>query len=103
MPKKCKTCNNNLYGRSDKLFCCVSCKTCYHRSTKTFAEKVLRNTAKALIRNRTILLELMKSNKKEITVDRSELDSKKFNWRIMSGTHVNSKGTLYFITWTLHG
>lgn len=93
--KKCKICKKNVVGRSDKLFCSVTCKNLYHFKLR----KVTRDKAQSidilLHRNRSILLEIMGKNGIQKKVNRIVLEKKNFHFKYITHYHINSKGKFY--------
>lgn len=93
---KCKVCKTSLTGRSDKIFCSLSCKNYYHlnlrRATKVEAQTIDR----ILHRNRSILLEIMGKYKRQMKISRRTLDKKKFNFTYHTHMKLNSHGKTYF-------
>jgi len=94
--RKCKICGTPITGRSDKIFCSVKCKNIYHHRLRKNTEIAVKNIDKILHRNRSILFELMGKQKKQIKVDRIELDKKKFNYKYHTHFYVNSRGKTYY-------
>lgn len=95
MPK-CKICNNEIIGRSDKKFCSVKCKNYYHVNLRRVTNIAVKEIDKILHRNRSILLEILGKNKTQIKVKRLILDGKKFNFKYHTHLIRNSVGKLYF-------
>ena len=52
----CLQCSEELQGRSDKKFCNVQCKSGYNNMARSDDEKNIQYINKAIRRNRTILL-----------------------------------------------
>lgn len=94
--QKCKMCNKKVVGRSDKLFCSVSCKSKYHRKLSKATNKVTKQMDTILHRNRSILLEILGKRRAKIKVDRMVLEKKKFHFKYHTHTYTNSKGKTYF-------
>jgi len=95
-PKTCKQCGKILSGRSDKIFCSVSCKNTYHKNLRKNTDKAVVTINKILHRNRSILYEIMKDKKGQIKINRRILDNKKFNYKYHTHFYVNSKGKTYY-------
>lgn len=94
----CKICKNEFTGRSDKIFCSVACKTNYHERLIKATRQATMKIDKILHRNRSILLEIMGKSIVQKKVDRSQLDSKKFNWHYITNHHINSQNkTVNFV------
>jgi hypothetical protein len=94
--KKCKICNNQIVGRSDKKFCSLKCKNYYHVNLRKVTDSVVKDINKILHRNRSILLELTGKHKTQIKIDRIFLDQKKFNFKYHTHLIKNSKGKNFF-------
>lgn len=97
MTKKCKICANIIIGRTDKLFCSLRCKNYYHVNLRKATEEALAvNEINAILkRNRSILLELLGKRKTQATLQRIELEKKKFHFKYHTHQHTNSKGKTY--------
>lgn len=93
--KKCKTCHKPLLGRSDKLFCSVSCKNHYHVNLRRATDRVVVSINKKLHRNRSILLEIMGTKGGKLKVNRKVLEDKKFSFKYHTHFHINSAGKMY--------
>ncbi len=94
--RKCKLCNTPFVGRSDKIFCSSNCKTEYHYRLRKATAKEVIEINKILARNRSILLEIIGKNTKQIKLPRLILDQKKFNFKCHTHIIKNKKGKLYF-------
>lgn len=94
--KLCKMCKSPVIGRSDKIFCSISCKNDYHVKLRRATALVVRETDKILHRNRSILLEIMGKNKRQRKVDRLLLEKKKFRFNYYTSSSVNSKNKTYY-------
>lgn len=94
--KKCKICNTDIKGRSDKMFCSVRCKNYYHVNLRKVTKIAVHEIDKILHRNRSILLEIMGKNKTQIKIERLKLDKKKFNFKYHTHTQVNIQGKVYY-------
>jgi hypothetical protein len=93
---KCKICNNELLGRSDKIFCSVQCKNYYHSNLRRSTDNAAKNIDAILHRNRSILLEIMGKNKGQTKVTRILLEKKKFRFKYHTHLHINKQGKTYF-------
>jgi len=85
-----------MVGRNDKIFCSIKCKNYYHVNLRKVTKIAVKRIDIILHRNRSILLELMGKNKRQIHIDRVVLDKKKFNYKYHTHTQVNSKGKTYY-------
>lgn len=102
----CKMCKNPVNGRSDKIFCSISCKNEYHVILRRVTRKTLGNVDKILHRNRSILLEVMGKRTTQTRISREVLDKKKFNYDYCTGYFVNKKGLtfhyVYDFRWAIY-
>jgi len=93
--RTCKMCKAPLRGRSDKVFCAITCKNEYHLKLRRATAKVVKETDIILHRNRSILLEIMGKNKEQKKIDRLVLEKKKFRFNYITGIYVNNRGKIY--------
>jgi len=93
--KKCKICKKNVHGRSDKLFCSISCKSRYHHSLSKVTKEAARHIDTILHRNRSILLEIMGKKRLKLKIKRIILEKKKFRFKYHTHSHINSNGKTY--------
>lgn len=93
--KKCKMCPKVIKGRSDKIFCSVACKSAYHFKLRAVNKIAVKEIDTILHRNRTILLELLGKNRKQIKVKRILLEKKKFNYKYQTHFYINSHNKTY--------
>jgi len=101
LKRKCKICKKKLVGRSDKIFCSTECKNYYHRRLREVTNKAAFEIDGFLKRNRSILLELLGKNKRQIKVYRNVLEKKNFRFKYHTHTHVNSKGKTFHYVYDL--
>ena len=87
MMNKCKICNKQIVGRSDKMFCSARCKNYYHINLRRVTQLEVKVIDNILHRNRSILLEIMGKSKNQKKIKRIILDKKKFNYKY--NTHRN--------------
>lgn len=92
---KCKICEKNIKGRSDKIFCSVECKNYYHINLRRVTKNMAKELDVILHRNRSILLELLGKNTFQKKIKRVVLAKKKFNFKYITHFHINSKGKMY--------
>ena len=96
MIKNCKECNTIIkYGRRDKIFCTVYCKTKYHKNLCKKTNLVAFQIDEILHRNRSILYEIMGDKRIKLKVNRIMLERKKFRYKYHTHTQVNSQGKTY--------
>lgn len=105
MKKKCKMCPNEFYGRSDKIFCCIRCKSSYHDKLSKVNKVSTEKIDNILHRNREILLEITGKNLVYKKVNREILDAKKFNWHYITSYYLNTQNKMvhyvYDFSWML--
>ncbi len=99
--RTCKMCGNELKGRSDQIFCTPNCKAIYHHKLKQVTREATYLTDKILHRNRSILLELIGKNKKQIKVSTQTLTQKNFKRDYMTGIYETPQGKRYYILYDL--
>jgi len=92
---KCKVCKKEIFGRVDKLFCSNKCKNYYHVELRKVTNIAVKKINIILHRNRSILLELLGKNKRQIKISRMELEYKKFSFKYVTHYYKNSKGKYY--------
>ena len=95
MKGQCRLCKNLFTGRSDKVFCSVSCKTIYHRKLRATNQPYTKAIDKILHRNRTILLEVMGKHTSQKKISSIQLDRKKFNYNYITKYTINKQGKTY--------
>ena len=93
--KKCRLCKSEFYGRTDKQFCSIKCKSEYHRKLRAVTQDATVEIDKILHRNRSILLEIMGKHKTQIKVPTIMLERKKFNFHYVTKYMKNSRGKMY--------
>jgi hypothetical protein len=101
MIKKCKICKKKLRGRTDKMFCSLTCKNYYHKNLRYASVKAAVRINEYLKRNHGILLEFIGKNKTQVKVYRNSLADKKFRFKYHTHTHVNSKGKIFHYIYDL--
>ncbi|MCF6367148.1 MAG: hypothetical protein L3J35_13235 [Bacteroidales bacterium] len=101
MQRKCKMCKEPIFGRSDKIFCSVYCKSEYHLKLRRATNVEVREINKILARNRSILLEILGKNSVQRKVKRLILDKKKFNFKYHTHILKNIRGKLFFYIYDL--
>ena len=97
----CKLCNRSFYGRSDKRFCCVKCKSHYHHSLRKKSALNRIQINKILARNHTILMEILGKNNHYKKVKAKELDQKNFNYKYHTHLHKNKEKKIYFYLYNI--
>ena len=95
--KKCKMCKKVVRGRSDKIFCSISCKSIYHNKLKSVNQTITQEIDKILHRNRAILLEVLGKTRTSKQILKIELDQRMFNYSYYTATHLNKKGKRVYL------
>lgn len=93
--KKCKICNTEIVGRSDKLFCSVKCKNYYHTNLRRVTSIAVKEINTILHRNRSILLEIMGKHKSQKKINRLVLEKKKFRFKYHTHISINKQEKVY--------
>ncbi|PWH82971.1 hypothetical protein [Brumimicrobium oceani] len=92
--RKCLNCKAEVFGRSDKLFCDVYCKSSFQYKKKKEEEKSLFETIdKQLKQNRKLLKSFNKAGKS--TVRKEKLLAEGFNPKYFTHYWKTKKGTVY--------
>ncbi|MEO1438161.1 MAG: hypothetical protein AAFV80_21645, partial [Bacteroidota bacterium] len=95
----CKVCPKPVKGRTDKIFCSLTCKNYYHVNLRRVTNIATKDIDKILHRNRSILLEIMGKKIKRKMVHRSFLDQKKFNFDFQTGQYTNAQSKTYHLVY----
>lgn len=90
--RTCCVCSTKLHGRSDKVFCNISCKNKYHGAIRKHNKTVSAETIKKLNKNYQILCFLLGEEGESFTISRLELIRLGFQMEIVSGIELNLKG-----------
>ncbi len=98
---KCKICNKELTGRSDKKFCSVRCKNYYHVNLRRVTAFAVQEIDIILHRNRSILLEILGKRKTQIKIPRIELEKRSFSFKYHTHFNINSAGKTYFFLYDI--
>ena len=93
----CCVCEKKINGRSDKVFCDISCKNIYHSSIRKKLKTVKSETFKILEKNHKILSFLKGNNSEKFLINKLELDSMGFNFDSITGLEKNKFGTRFQI------
>ena len=88
--RTCIICERKLIGRSDKVFCDISCKNKYHAEIRKTKNRLAKDTFDILSSNWYILTGLMQENKDKLLVNKMVLDKLGFRFNYVS--EVRSKG-----------
>lgn len=88
----CCVCEKPLYGRSDKVFCDITCKNKYHASVRKHVKTVRKETIKILTKNYNILAYLKGKDSERFMVKKLELQRMGFDFDVISGLETNKFG-----------
>ncbi|MEQ9188268.1 MAG: hypothetical protein RLP15_11080 [Cryomorphaceae bacterium] len=97
--RKCLECDEALFGRADKKFCCDHCRNAYNNRNNSDTSKLVRNINYALRKNRRILAELNES--KMTKLGRSRLIMHGFSFQYFTHTYETQSGTVYFFCYEM--
>lgn len=92
--RKCQECGEELKGRSDQKFCSDQCRTTFNNHLNRDVSNQVRNVNNILRRNRRILDDLSKREKKRI--QRELLIQLGFNFSFHTSSFTNKKGQTYY-------
>ncbi|MCQ2184404.1 MAG: hypothetical protein MJY62_03230 [Bacteroidales bacterium] len=92
---RCLECGNllNRYDRSDKKFCCPSCKDKYHNDRKNPSRHLIRSTTAALLKNHDILDRLWETGFR--MMDTESLRRRGFDTSLVTGVRRGRSGLIY--------
>ena len=88
----CCVCEKQIYGRSDKVFCDITCKNKYHASVRKHVKTVRKETIKILTKNYNILAYLIGKDSERFMVKKLELQRMGFDFDVISGLETNKFG-----------
>ena len=92
----CKVCGKLLEGRRDKKYCNLVCKNQYAADMRALHRDEVRIEMKFLLRNRTILKELLdQESLKKKKIKRTALEQLGFRFENFTGTYTNKQNKLY--------
>jgi len=97
----CKICKEKIIGRSDKMFCSIKCKNYYHANLRRVTKKAVKEIDIILHRNRSILLEMLGKNRKQIKIKRILLEKKKFRFKYHTHLHINKHNKTFYYVYDL--
>lgn len=93
--RTCLKCDEEIIGRSDKVFCCSYCKSAFHyEENKKKRGLTFERIDRQLKLNRKLLKQYNKAGK--ATVRKSVLMNAGFNPNLITHWWKNSKGEVYF-------
>lgn len=95
--RKCPICNSLVIGRSDKVFCCVKCKSLDQYEKRQDTDAFYLVVEKQLRTNRKILKRFNKSG--FTTIRKSRLLKDGFNPKFFTHYWKNAKGEVYLFVY----
>ena len=93
--RQCVICNQQLYGRSDKRFCDITCKNRYHSEVRKSMKTVQSETLKIVTKNFVILSGIMGAEKDVGVVDKLALERLGFRFDHVTGAE-NRHGIIHY-------
>ena len=97
MHKSCLECTEKLVGRSDKKFCCDSCRNTFNNRRNREKNRVLIKTNNRLIRNYRLLKKLLKRQEDGL-ISREALLDIGFEFGLVTRFYTSVKGIkTYFL------
>lgn len=93
--RKCQFCEETLRGRKDKKFCDDACRNAYNNSIRKDSTSIMRKINYSLKRNRTILEQLVPTNREKIKVKKQVLNQLGFDFSMLTSIHTTSSGIEY--------
>lgn len=94
MKRKCISCGNQLFGRSDQRFCSDQCRTSHNNKLNSDQNNFMRNVNNILRKNRRILAELNPKDKAKVHKDR--LMERGFKFSYFTNQYITKAGTTYY-------
>ena len=91
---KCKECENELVGRSDKKFCSDYCRNAFNNRLNSDHTKLMRNINNILRKNRRILEEMNPNKKNKFS--KEALLYKGFNFSYFTNIYKTKTGKTYY-------
>lgn len=93
MVRKCLECGDSIVGRSDKKFCCDTCRNAYHNTLNRDTNNLIRNTHNRLRKNYRILQNLNSNGKTKVT--KTALLQQGFAFDLLTGLQITESGKTY--------
>ena len=97
----CLACNKPVKGRTDKKFCNDYCRNTFNNNLKSAANNLVRNINNALGKNRRILEQAFHEEEEMAKITKEKLLLKGFQFKYITHTYTNKKGTVYFFCYDL--
>ena len=82
--RTCRNCGEGFAGRSDKLFCCDLCRTCYNNRIRREELRPTRAVTAALLHNRRLLGRHFRRG--ELCVPRVVMERESFDFSLFTAT-----------------
>lgn len=95
--RTCIICEQTLFGRSDKVFCGITCKNKYHSEVRKSTKSVMAETNKIMNKNWLILSNLMTESTDRFVIKRLALERLGFNFQVISNVIDHNWRTVYGI------
>ena len=83
MKRRCVQCGEEVIGRSDKKFCCDSCRNAFNNSLNRDSKNLVRNINNRLRKNYRILEYLRKNP--GVPLNKEKLEAKGFAFNFITG------------------
>lgn len=80
----CIVCSKKIYGRSDKVFCDITCKNYYHSEVRKTTRTITSETLKILKRNFIILEGFMTEKADKFTIQKVKLEKEGFKFQYVT-------------------
>jgi hypothetical protein len=87
----CPTCQGGVAGRSDKVFCSVTCKNKHHSVARALVKSRLNELKERLRRNLIVLEGVVGRNGKKVEIHRNALFIKGFDFHGFTSAYRKSK------------
>lgn len=91
--KKCLECNELIFGREDKKFCCDGCRNSFNNRINKDTTNLMRNINNKLRKNYRILSELNPNAR--VTIKKTKLINKGFDFDLYTTQHRTKSGNLF--------
>jgi len=92
--KRCEECGSLIIGRVDKRFCSDQCRNTFNNRLNSDVTRYIRNTNRALRKNRRILTDLNPEGKTKVS--RDKLLARGFDFGHFTSTYRRKEGSEYF-------
>lgn len=94
MVRKCKECDVEIKGRSDKKFCSDACRNAFNNNQNKDTTNLIRNTNNQLRKNYRILQKLNPNQKTKTT--KSKLLLNGFDFNLFTSIYTTKTGSVYY-------